>query len=173
MLNDPVLLNDWHVVAYAPDLVEGKPIGVRLLEEDLVLWRVGDTIHAWRDLCLHRGTRLSLGRVEHNCLVCPYHGWTYLEIGKTFACPAGAVDLSIGDTQAGKQVACASTMGARLLPLRCARLSRTRRLFAFTRLDGGCFIQAQLYLQTEAPQSCSYAASFTVAFLLSRSRASG
>jgi len=25
MLNDPVLFNDWHVVAYAPDLVEGKP----------------------------------------------------------------------------------------------------------------------------------------------------
>ncbi len=26
MLNDPVLLNDWHVVAYAPDLREGKPV---------------------------------------------------------------------------------------------------------------------------------------------------
>ena len=41
MLNDPVLLNDWHVVAYAPDLKEGSPMAVRLLEEDIVLWRAG------------------------------------------------------------------------------------------------------------------------------------
>ena len=49
MLNDPVLLNDWHVVAYAPDLKEGKPMAVCFLEEDIVLWRVGD-----KDQCLAR-----------------------------------------------------------------------------------------------------------------------
>ena len=88
MLNDPVLLNDWHVVAYGPDLREGKPVPVRLLEEDIVLWRVGDKIHAWRDLCLHRGTRLSLGRVENETLICPYHGWTYNEEGQCIRFPA-------------------------------------------------------------------------------------
>jgi phenylpropionate dioxygenase-like ring-hydroxylating dioxygenase large terminal subunit len=88
MLTDPVLLDDWHVVAYAPDLVEGKPMGVRLLDEDLVLWRAGGQIHAWRDLCLHRGTRLSLGKIEQNCLVCAYHGWTYNEEGQCVRFPA-------------------------------------------------------------------------------------
>jgi phenylpropionate dioxygenase-like ring-hydroxylating dioxygenase large terminal subunit len=88
MLNDPVLLNDWHVVAYAPDLQEGKPMAVRLLEEDLVLWRVGEHILAWRDLCLHRGTRLSLGKVEGETLVCPYHGWTYNTEGQCIRFPA-------------------------------------------------------------------------------------
>ena len=88
MLNDPVLLNDWHVVAYAPDLIEGKPMGVRLLEEDIVLWRVGEKIHAWRDLCLHRGTKLSLGRVDDCALICPYHGWTYNEEGQCIRFPA-------------------------------------------------------------------------------------
>jgi phenylpropionate dioxygenase-like ring-hydroxylating dioxygenase large terminal subunit len=88
MLNDPVLLNDWHVVAYAPDLKEGTPMAVRLLEEDLVLWRAGDKIHAWRDLCLHRGTRLSLGKVENQALSCPYHGWTYNEEGQCIRFPA-------------------------------------------------------------------------------------
>ncbi len=88
MLNDPVLLNDWHVVAYAPDLKEGKPMAARLLEEDLVLWRTGDKIHAWRDLCLHRGTRLSLGKVENQALTCPYHGWTYNEEGQCIRFPA-------------------------------------------------------------------------------------
>src|SRR5207237_515768 len=88
MLNDPVLLNDWHVVAYAPDLQEGKPMGVRLLEVDLVLWRVGERIHAWRGLCIHRGARLSLGEVQDQTLQCPYHGWTYNEEGQCIRCPA-------------------------------------------------------------------------------------
>jgi phenylpropionate dioxygenase-like ring-hydroxylating dioxygenase large terminal subunit len=88
MLNDPVLVNDWHVVAYAPDLPEAKPTRVRLLEEDIVLWRLGEKIHAWRDICLHRGTRLSLGKVENDTLICPYHGWTYNEEGQCIRFPA-------------------------------------------------------------------------------------
>jgi phenylpropionate dioxygenase-like ring-hydroxylating dioxygenase large terminal subunit len=88
MLHDPVLLDDWHVVAYAPDLLEGKPVAARLLEEDLVLWRVGETVHAWRDLCMHRGTRLSLGVVRDETLICPYHGWTYNEEGQCVRYPA-------------------------------------------------------------------------------------
>ncbi len=88
MLTDPVLLNDWHVVAYAPELPEGQPRAVRLLEEDIVLWRVGDRIHAWRDLCLHRGTRLSLGSVQGETLVCAYHGWTYNQEGRCVRFPA-------------------------------------------------------------------------------------
>ncbi len=88
MLNDPILLNDWHVVAYSQDIEEGKPVGVRLLDEELVLWRAGETLHAWRDLCLHRGTRLSLGRVENSSLICPYHGWTYNQEGRCIRFPA-------------------------------------------------------------------------------------
>jgi phenylpropionate dioxygenase-like ring-hydroxylating dioxygenase large terminal subunit len=88
MLRDPVLLNDWHVVAYAPDLPEGQPHAVRLLEEDIVLWRLGERVHAWRDLCLHRGTRLSLGSVQGETLVCAYHGWTYNQEGRCVRFPA-------------------------------------------------------------------------------------
>lgn len=88
MINDPVLLNDWHVVAYAPDLPEGKPVGARLLDEDIVLWRANGRTHAWRDLCVHRGTKLSLGKVEGETLICPYHGWTYNEDGRCVRFPA-------------------------------------------------------------------------------------
>ena len=88
MLTDPVLLNDWHVVAYAPELPERQPRAVKLLDEDIVLWRVGDHVHAWRDLCLHRGTRLSLGRVQGETLVCAYHGWTYNQEGRCVRFPA-------------------------------------------------------------------------------------
>jgi phenylpropionate dioxygenase-like ring-hydroxylating dioxygenase large terminal subunit len=88
MLTDPVLLNDWHVVAYAPELQDGQPRAVRLLDEDIVLWRVGERVHAWRDLCLHRGTRLSLGSVQGETLVCAYHGWTYNQEGRCVRFPA-------------------------------------------------------------------------------------
>jgi phenylpropionate dioxygenase-like ring-hydroxylating dioxygenase large terminal subunit len=88
MLTDPVLLNDWHVVAYAPELPEGQPRAVQLLDEDIVVWRVGERVHAWRDLCLHRGTRLSLGSVQGETLVCAYHGWTYNQEGRCVRFPA-------------------------------------------------------------------------------------
>ena len=30
-----------------------------------------------RDLCIHRGTALSLGWLKDDCIVCPYHAWQY------------------------------------------------------------------------------------------------
>jgi phenylpropionate dioxygenase-like ring-hydroxylating dioxygenase large terminal subunit len=88
MIDDPVLLNDWHVVAYIPDLPVGKPVAVRLLDEEIVLWRANGRTHAWRDLCAHRGTKLSLGKIENQTLICPYHGWVYNEEGRCIRFPA-------------------------------------------------------------------------------------
>jgi phenylpropionate dioxygenase-like ring-hydroxylating dioxygenase large terminal subunit len=39
-------------------------------------------------LCLHRGTRLSLGKVANGLLACPYHGWTYDMTGRCVRIPA-------------------------------------------------------------------------------------
>ncbi|MEZ4863158.1 MAG: aromatic ring-hydroxylating dioxygenase subunit alpha [Caldilineaceae bacterium] len=88
MIDDPVLVNDWHPVARAKDLAEGAVLSVRLLEEDLVLWRNGGQVMAWRDLCIHRGTRLSLGKVADGLLECPYHGWRYNNAGACVHIPA-------------------------------------------------------------------------------------
>ena len=44
----------------------------------IVIWRTADgTPHAMKDLCIHRGTALSLGHLADDCIVCPYHGWRY------------------------------------------------------------------------------------------------
>jgi phenylpropionate dioxygenase-like ring-hydroxylating dioxygenase large terminal subunit len=85
---DPVLLNDWHVVARSHEVTELAPVGVRLLGLDVVLWRVGGGVRAWQDLCVHRGTRLSLGTVADGLLTCPYHGWTYDHTGRCVLIPA-------------------------------------------------------------------------------------
>ena len=88
MINDPVLVNDWHPVAHVRQLDTQNPLSVRLLDEDLVIWRAGDELLAWRDLCVHRGTRLSLGTVHGDRLECPYHGWTYNAAGRCVHIPA-------------------------------------------------------------------------------------
>ena len=89
MIDDPVLTDDWHPVTRVPDLAESRPIAARLLGEDLVLWRAGDDIFAWRDLCVHRVARLSLGRlIDGVRLECPYHGWTYYTDGRCVMMPA-------------------------------------------------------------------------------------
>ncbi len=88
MIDDPVLLNDWHVVAQASDVATGTVRPARLLGRDLVLWRSNQYLRAWQDLCVHRGSRLSGGRMEDDCLVCPYHGWNYDATGRCVRIPA-------------------------------------------------------------------------------------
>ena len=89
MIDDPVLIEDWHPIARVEDLAGGGPMAARLLGEDIVLWRSDGDYHAWRDLCVHRGTRLSLGRVVDGArLECPYHGWTYATDGRCVLMPA-------------------------------------------------------------------------------------
>jgi phenylpropionate dioxygenase-like ring-hydroxylating dioxygenase large terminal subunit len=87
MLSDPVLEQEWFVVARSAD-VGAKPVAARLLDQDIVLWRSEDGIRVWQDLCIHRGAKLSLGSVAANCLVCPYHGWNYDAAGRCVRIPA-------------------------------------------------------------------------------------
>ena len=91
-LNDSLLLNEWFAVAWTSSLPENKLEPVRVLGQDVVLWRTGEGVHAWRDLCVHRGAKLSLGRIsrlnESACVVCPYHGWEYNSAGECVRMPA-------------------------------------------------------------------------------------
>jgi len=88
MINDPVLVNDWHPVAEIAQFERQPIIATRLLGEDLVLWRDGDTYHVWQDLCIHRGAKLSLGKIVDEKLMCPYHGWRYNSEGRCVHMPA-------------------------------------------------------------------------------------
>jgi len=71
-----VLCHYWHPVAKSVEATD-KPIKANLLDRPLVLWRSKGKIAAFYDLCIHRGTPLSLGWVEDGELVCAYHGWRY------------------------------------------------------------------------------------------------
>ena len=78
----------WHPVADSAT-IKGEPIKVTLLDEDLVLFRSDGRLSAFSDVCVHRGTRLSLGWVtDDGCLQCPYHGWTYNSSGECVRIPS-------------------------------------------------------------------------------------
>jgi phenylpropionate dioxygenase-like ring-hydroxylating dioxygenase large terminal subunit len=91
-LDDPLLLNEWFAVAWTSSLPENKLEPVRVLGQDLVLWRANDGVHAWKDLCVHRGAKLSLGAISQRggeaCVACPYHGWEYNSAGQCVRIPA-------------------------------------------------------------------------------------
>src|SRR5919202_3782361 len=77
----------WHPVAYARDVAD-RPRGTELLGVPLAVWRdASGAVHAFRDLCVHRGTALSLGAVEGDEIVCAYHGWRYRGDGACSAIP--------------------------------------------------------------------------------------
>ena len=78
----------WHPVAYVSELVGDGPLPVTLLDEPLVLARIDGKVSAFRDICAHRGTALSLGSVDASGLRCGYHGWTYDGTGRCTRIPA-------------------------------------------------------------------------------------
>lgn len=76
----------WHPVAFSADVTD-RPVAADLLGEPLVLWRSPAGVRAMSDLCVHRGTALSLGWISGDELVCPYHGWRYAGDGRCVAIP--------------------------------------------------------------------------------------
>lgn len=73
----------WHPVAPAKELRDRRVKPVRLLGEDLVLFRrTGGGYGLVSRSCPHRGTDLSVGWVEEDVLVCPYHGWAFDSAGR-------------------------------------------------------------------------------------------
>jgi len=69
----------WQPAALAAELTQGgAPVPLRLLGEDLVLFRDQLGRPGLLGLhCSHRGADLSYGRLEDGGLRCIYHGWLY------------------------------------------------------------------------------------------------
>lgn len=112
MLDDPLLQREWLAMAWSSEIPLYGLLGRRIMGRDLVLWRSTEGLHCWRDLCIHRGARLSLGRVRpadcsrqasnsianalasptstpvRDCLICPYHAWEYAPTGECVRFPS-------------------------------------------------------------------------------------
>lgn len=80
----------WQPVALAEELpVGGAPLSVKILGEELVLFRDEQGRPGLLGLhCSHRGSDLSFGRLEDGGIRCVYHGWLYDVEGRCLEQPA-------------------------------------------------------------------------------------
>src|ERR1700693_3266093 len=78
----------WQPVYIAENLPLGRAIPIRVMGEDLTLYRgQTGTPHVVGFRCLHRGVQLSLGWIEDDCVRCYYHGWKYDASGQCIEQP--------------------------------------------------------------------------------------
>lgn len=88
-MQDPLLLHDWHPVALSSQVPQQQLFSSHLLDTPLVLWRDSrGQPHAWEDRCPHRGTRLSIGKIQGDQVHCAYHGWRFGTQGRCQHIPA-------------------------------------------------------------------------------------
>jgi 5,5'-dehydrodivanillate O-demethylase oxygenase subunit len=81
----------WHPIFRAEELAAGKAKPIRVMGEDFTLYRgAGGAPHVVEFRCAHRGTQLSAGWVEGDCIRCMYHGWLYDSAGQCVEQPAEA-----------------------------------------------------------------------------------
>jgi 5,5'-dehydrodivanillate O-demethylase oxygenase subunit len=81
----------WWPVAFSVELAD-RPMPVRLLGEDLVLFRGPDGPALLGRYCPHRRASLEYGRVEECGIRCCYHGWLFAPDGRCLEQPAEPAD---------------------------------------------------------------------------------
>ena len=79
----------WQPIAGVSELKENPTKAIRLLGEDLVLYKdESGTLGLIDASCAHRRVNMLWGIPEPTGLRCPYHGWLYNETGQCLETPA-------------------------------------------------------------------------------------
>ena len=93
-----MIWDQWYGILDAKELRKDKPIGVIRMGEKLVLWRSKNgEINCIFDKCCHRGAALSSGKVLHDTINCPFHGFAYDASGKVILIPANGRSTPVPD----------------------------------------------------------------------------
>ena len=86
----------WHPVAMTQQLDSGRPVAIRILGEDLVIFRDGGgAVGLLHRHCAHRRASLEFGRIEQNGIRCCYHGWHFDVDGTILETPGEPHDSRI------------------------------------------------------------------------------
>ncbi|GAB2888267.1 Rieske 2Fe-2S domain-containing protein [Streptomyces mayteni] len=84
-----LLRSYWQPAALVSEMPSERPVkAIRLLGEDLVLFRKPGGWGLISRFCAHRGVDLSYGRLEDEGIRCLYHGWLYDGEGRCVEQPA-------------------------------------------------------------------------------------
>ncbi|MFD1600022.1 Rieske (2Fe-2S) protein [Halobellus rarus] len=66
-----------HRVASVGEIEAGEASVVDVDGEQIALFHVNDAYFALSNVCPHQGGPLGQGRVEDECVYCPWHGWQF------------------------------------------------------------------------------------------------
>lgn len=82
-------MRDWLFVAREEEIANpGDYIAMRLVGQPIVIARGKEgALHAYYNLCLHRGVEVAYGAGNAAMFKCPYHGWTYDTSGNLVGAP--------------------------------------------------------------------------------------
>ncbi|MDJ0928733.1 MAG: aromatic ring-hydroxylating dioxygenase subunit alpha [Gammaproteobacteria bacterium] len=82
-------INFWYPMATSEELVADKPLKVRAVGQDFVVFRDTEGQAAClSNTCTHRGGSLSAGKIKGDCVECPYHGWQFDAAGQCQRIPS-------------------------------------------------------------------------------------
>jgi phenylpropionate dioxygenase-like ring-hydroxylating dioxygenase large terminal subunit len=97
-VHSAALRTAWYPIAQVGDVGDG-PLAVRLLGDDLVIWRAADaSLVVAPDRCPHREAPLSIGTVTDGELACAYHGWSFGVDGQCVSVPSSGPGAAIAPT---------------------------------------------------------------------------
>lgn len=90
-----MFINFWYPAATAADLSD-QPLRRRMLGQDFVLFRDSRGVaRCLSNTCTHRGGSLAGGKVNGDCIQCPYHGWQFDGDGACRRIPSMGHDAKI------------------------------------------------------------------------------
>jgi Rieske 2Fe-2S family protein len=74
-----IFLKDWLCVARLEEVGNlGDYITLRIMDEPILIARDMDgVVHAFANVCMHRGVEIAFGQGNAKAFQCPYHAWTY------------------------------------------------------------------------------------------------
>jgi phenylpropionate dioxygenase-like ring-hydroxylating dioxygenase large terminal subunit len=86
-------INFWYAMELSENVTEDKPLKVRRLAQNFVLFRDEEGVaHCLHDVCSHRGGSLGTGRIRDGHVECPYHGWQFNGEGNCVYIPSLGTD---------------------------------------------------------------------------------
>ncbi len=90
-----MFINFWYPACLSSDLTEA-PRKQRMLGQDFVVFRdQTGAAHCLSNVCVHRGASLADGKVNKDCVECPYHGWQFNGEGVCTRIPSLGPDAKI------------------------------------------------------------------------------
>lgn len=67
----------WYFLCDASDLPEGSSREFVVDGRIVALFRTSQQWYAIDGMCAHQGGPIAQGKLDANCITCPWHGWQY------------------------------------------------------------------------------------------------